>query len=86
LVRSGANIKEIQKLARHAKAETTLKHYAKVAARDLRGAIEAMPDPTVRRRSVAGAGKRARHRDGRATHKRSPFPPFSHRRGRLWPE
>ena len=33
LVRSGASIKETQTLARHAKPETTLKHYAKVSAR-----------------------------------------------------
>jgi Phage integrase family len=45
LVRSGATIAEVHKLARHAKAETTLKHYAKVSRHDLRGALEAMPAP-----------------------------------------
>ena len=46
LIRSGASISEVHKLARHAKPETTLKHYAKVSAHDLRGAIEAMPVST----------------------------------------
>ena len=45
LVRSGASIAEVRKLARHAKPETTLKHYAKVAAHDLRGAVESLPNP-----------------------------------------
>ena len=46
LVRSGASIAEVHKLARHAKRETTLKHYAKVSAHDLRGAVESMPAPS----------------------------------------
>jgi integrase len=46
LIRSGASISEVHKLARHAKPETTLKHYAKVSAHDLRGAVEAMPTTT----------------------------------------
>src|SRR3954467_7038250 len=45
LVRSGATIKEVQTLARHAKPQTTLNHYAKVSVRDLRGALEALPMP-----------------------------------------
>ena len=45
LVRSGASIAEVRKLARHAKPETTLKHYAKVAPHDLRRAVEALPTP-----------------------------------------
>ena len=44
LVRSGASIAEVRKLARHAKPETTLKHYAKVAAHDTRRAVESLPD------------------------------------------
>jgi integrase len=43
LVRSGRSIKEVQQLARHAKPETTLKHYAKVAAHDLHNAVESLP-------------------------------------------
>jgi integrase len=43
LVRSGATIKEVQTLARHAKPQTTLNHYAKVSVRDLRGAVESLP-------------------------------------------
>ncbi len=45
LVRSGASIAEVHKLARHAKPETTLKHYAKVSKHDLRGAVEKLPNP-----------------------------------------
>ena len=48
LVRSGASIKEVQTLARHAKPQTTLNHYAKVSVRDLRGAVESLPSPVVR--------------------------------------
>lgn len=47
LVRSGASIKEVQTLARHAKPQTTLGHYAKVSIRDLRGAIESIPEPDL---------------------------------------
>lgn len=47
LVRSGASIAEVRKLARHAKAETTLKHYAKVAPHDLRRAVESLPSPAA---------------------------------------
>ena len=43
LIRSGRSIKEVQQLARHAKPETTLKHYAKVAAHDLHDAVESLP-------------------------------------------
>lgn len=42
LVRTGASIAEVHRLARHAKPETTLKHYARVAPQDLRRAIEAI--------------------------------------------
>ena len=45
LVRAGASIKEVQTLARHAKPQTTLAHYAKVSVRDLRNAVESMPTP-----------------------------------------
>jgi integrase len=45
LVRAGASIKEVQALARHAQPQTTLNHYAKVSARDLRGAVESLPAP-----------------------------------------
>src|SRR5262249_48043771 len=43
LVRSGASIATVRDLARHAKAETTLKHYAKTELMDLRGAVESLP-------------------------------------------
>ena len=47
LVQSGATIKEVQTLARHAKPQTTLTHYAKVSLRDLRGAVESLPTATT---------------------------------------
>ena len=47
LVRAGASIKEVQTLARHAKPQTTLNHYAKVSVRDLRGAVESLPMPSA---------------------------------------
>jgi integrase len=47
LVRSGASIKEVQTLARHAKPQTTLNHYAKVSIRDLRGAVKSLPMPST---------------------------------------
>jgi integrase len=43
LVQAGASIKEVQTLARHAKPQTTLNHYAKVSIRDLRGAVDSLP-------------------------------------------
>ncbi len=43
LVRAGASVKALQTLARHAKPETTLKHYAKVSGVELRQAIESLP-------------------------------------------
>ena len=46
LVRSGAIISEVHRLARHAKPETTLKYYAKVSKHDLRGAVETLPKLT----------------------------------------
>ena len=42
LVRSGRSIKEVQQLARHAKPETTLKHYAKVSVHDLNIAVQSL--------------------------------------------
>jgi hypothetical protein len=42
LVRSGRSIKEVQQLARHAKPETTMRHYAKVSINDLHGAVESL--------------------------------------------
>ena len=47
LVRAGASIKEVQTLARHAKPQTTLNHYAKVSVRDLRGAVESLSKPSA---------------------------------------
>ena len=38
----GRSIKEVQQLARHAKPETTMRHYAKVSANDLHGAVESL--------------------------------------------
>ncbi len=43
LVNSGADIKTVQTLARHAKPQTTLTHYAKVSPHDLRNAVESLP-------------------------------------------
>src|SRR5262249_41579087 len=43
LIHAGASVAEFQRLARHAKAETTLKHYAKVTPHNLRGAVEMLP-------------------------------------------
>ncbi len=43
LVSAGVSIKGVQTLARHAKPETTLNHYAKVSVHDLRGAVESLP-------------------------------------------
>ncbi len=57
LVRAGASIKEVQTLARHAKPQTTLNHYAKVSMRDLmRGSVESMPVPDI---TVPGTEARA---------------------------
>lgn len=44
LIKSGASIAEVQRLARHSRPETTLKHYAKVQAHDLRAAVDRMPN------------------------------------------
>jgi integrase len=44
LVRSGASIAEFRQLARHAKPETSLKHYAKVSRHDLRSVVESLPE------------------------------------------
>ena len=57
LVRSGRSIKEVQQLARHARSETTLKHYAKVAAHDLHAAVEALPDLAPPARRPAGPSR-----------------------------
>ena len=63
LVRAGATIKEVQTLARHAKPQTTLNHYAKVSVRDLRGAVESLPTPDDRRRARGAGRDRDRRRD-----------------------
>ncbi len=42
IVQSNANIKEVQRLARHAKPETTIKHYAKVNRHDLRKTVDSV--------------------------------------------
>jgi hypothetical protein len=55
LVRSGASITEVYRLARHAKPETTLKHYAKVGAHDLQRAVESLPDLAVPSREELAA-------------------------------
>jgi integrase len=54
LIRNGATFKEFHELARHAKPETTLKHYAKVARPTLFNAVEKLPDP-MQRPTKAGA-------------------------------
>jgi integrase len=56
LIRTGRSIKEVQQLARHAKPETTLKYYAKVAAFDLHNAVEALPVPGVGSPALAATG------------------------------
>ncbi|HEY2157444.1 MAG TPA: tyrosine-type recombinase/integrase [Isosphaeraceae bacterium] len=64
LVRSGATIKEVQTLARHAKPQTTLNHYAKVSLRDLRGAVDSLPclpDLDRRPEALAATGTEGRH-------------------------
>ena len=53
LIRSGADIDTVRKLARHAKASTTLDHYAKTANDDLHGAVESLAVPTVSRKPLA---------------------------------
>jgi integrase len=53
LVRSGRSIKEVQQLARHAKPETTIKHYAKVSAHDLHNAVESLGAVLVTRTLAA---------------------------------
>src|SRR5262249_6871737 len=69
LVRSSRSIKEVQQLARHAKSETTLKHYAKVAAHDLHAALESLPDlapraPRPERLAATGTDGRSGPADG----------------------
>jgi hypothetical protein len=55
LVRSGRSIKEVQQLARHAKPETTMRHYAKVSAHDLQGAVESL-GTVAQPRTLAATG------------------------------
>jgi integrase len=45
LMEVGASISEVRALARHAKPETTLRHYARVSALDMRGVVESLPNP-----------------------------------------
>ena len=52
LIRSGATIETVRELARHAKASTTLDHYAKVGVYDLRGEVESLPVPMVNTQTV----------------------------------
>jgi integrase len=47
LVKAGASISEVRALARHAKPETTLRHYARVSAHDMRGVVDSLPVPTA---------------------------------------
>ena len=54
--------RRVHKLARHAKPETTLKHYAKVSVHDLRGAVEAMPGSNPTGSNGAARYGRDRHR------------------------
>ena len=64
LVRAGASVKEVQTLARHAKPQTTLSHYAKVSVRDLRGAVESLPGTSVSGdgpEALAATGTDSRH-------------------------
>jgi Phage integrase family len=67
LVRAGATIKEVQTLARHAKPQTTLGHYAKVSVRDLRGAVESLPalNPAREPEAMAATGTQGQHIDNR---------------------
>ena len=73
LVRSGASIKEVQTLARHAKPATTLTHYAKVSVRDLRGAVESLPAPPPMApdsepRALTATGTGGQHIGNRPSH------------------
>jgi hypothetical protein len=67
LVRAGATIKEVQTLARHAKPQTTLGHYAKVSVRDLRGAVESLPALDARHEpeALVATGTHGQHIDDR---------------------
>jgi hypothetical protein len=54
-------------VARHAKPQTTLNHYAKVSVRDLRDAVESLPAPTHEPEDadLAATGTHGQHIDKR---------------------
>ncbi len=47
LVASGASVKTCQVLARHSSASLTIDVYAKASVHDIRGAVDALPDPSA---------------------------------------
>ena len=49
LVASGASVKTCQVLARHSSPSLTIGVYAKASVHDIRGAVDALPDPTADR-------------------------------------
>jgi hypothetical protein len=49
VIRTGASIKTLQELARHADPSVTLKHYAKASLFDVAGAVEPLPDLTPKK-------------------------------------
>ena len=85
LVASGASVKTCQTLARHSTPTLTIGLYAKVSLHDIKGAVENLPDLTPRESSPEPLAMTG-NRPGCDTHKRTPFPPFAHRRGRNYAE
>src|SRR5207237_688142 len=68
LVASGASVKTCQVLARHSSPSLTIGVYAKASVHDIRGAVDALPDPAAGRpapEAVAATGT-----DGRRISKR----------------
>jgi integrase len=67
--RSGASVKTLQTLARHAKAETTLARYARASIMDVVGAVENLPDlgkRSPRAEPMAATGTDGPHAPGAA--------------------
>jgi hypothetical protein len=85
LVAPGASVKTCQTLARHSTPSMTISVYAKASLHDIKGAVDAPPDPTPRGDGPRDPG-RDRNRPGDDTHKQTLWPPrgtFRCGRGRL---
>jgi integrase len=54
LIRAGADVKQVQTLARHRNVATTLDHYARVDPAALKGLADRLPDPDRLRGTCAG--------------------------------